>query len=89
MAVVATGTAAMPSCALHTKLALMRGANELGLIDQDVAVRVRDDSSTASGSVSDSTGGKLCFICLLVLYSNQSFSIKTMYSYQLTEEFLK
>ena len=90
VAVVATGTAAMPSCALRTKLpALMRGANEPGLIDQDVVVRVRDDSSTASGSVSDSTGGKLCFICLLVLYYNQSFSVRTMYSYQLTEEFLK
>ena len=48
----------------------MRGANEPGLIDQDVAVR--DDSSTAS--VSDSTGGKLCFICLLVLYYNQLFN---------------
>ena len=87
VAVVATGTAAMPSCALRRKLALMHGANEPGLIDQDVAVR--DDSSTASGSVSDNTGGKLCFICLLVLYYNQSFSIRTMYSYQLTEEFLK
>ena len=75
----------MPSCTLRTKLALMRGANEPGLIDQDVAVR--GDSSTAS--VSDSTGGKLCFICLLVLYYNQSCSIRTMYSYQLTEEFLK
>ena len=41
----------------------MHGANEPGLIDQDVAVR--DDSSTATASVSDSTGGKL-----LVLYYN-------------------
>ena len=31
VAVVATGTEAMPSCALRTKLALMRGANEPGL----------------------------------------------------------
>ena len=87
MAVVVTGTAAMPSCASHMKLALIRGANEPGLIDQDVAVR--DDSSTATASVTDSTGGKLCFICLLVLYYNQSCSKRTMYSYQLTEEFLK
>ena len=28
VAVIATGTAAMPSCALRTKLALMRGANQ-------------------------------------------------------------
>ncbi|KAI0221203.1 hypothetical protein LSAT2_027408 [Lamellibrachia satsuma] len=48
VAVVATGTAAMPSCASHTKLALIRG-----LVDQDVAVR--DDGSTATASVTDST----------------------------------
>ena len=63
----------------------MRGAIEPGLIDQDAAIR--DDNSTAS--VSESTGGKLCFICLLILYYNQSCSIRTMYSYHLTEEFLK
>ena len=65
VAVVATGTAAMPSCTSRRKLALLRCANEPGLIDQDVAVR--DDSSTATASVSDNTSGKLCFICLLVL----------------------
>ena len=85
VAVVATGTAAMPSCTSRRKLALLRGANEPGLIDQDVAVR--DDSSTASVSVN--TSGKLCFICLLVLYYNQSCSKRTMYPYQLTEVFLK
>ena len=51
VAVVTTGTAAMPSCASCMKLALIHGANEPGFIDQDVAVR------------DDSTGGKLCFIC--------------------------
>ena len=42
VAVVATGTAAMPSCTSRRKLALLRCANEPGLIDQDVAVRVTE-----------------------------------------------
>ena len=58
VAMLATGTAAMPSCVSRMKLALMRGASEPSLIDQDVAVR--DDRSTAS--VSDSTGGKFYFL---------------------------